>query len=75
MDERGKELEDEPQTFSRFSSAVSGLRNLAKGTEVFRYSYELAVNKDYNIDTVEDYLNKVCDKWADEFIERPEVLF
>jgi len=75
MAERGKEFEDVHQTSSRFSSAVTGLRNLAQGTEVFRYSFELNVNKDYDIASVEAYLEKVCDKWADEFIERPEVLF
>ena len=51
------------------------LRNLVQGNEVFRYSFEMNVHKDYDITAVETYFDKICDKWSEEFIERPEVLF
>ena len=34
-----------------------------------------SVNKDYDIASVESYFANVCNKWSEEFIERPEVLF
>ena len=43
--------------------------------ELSRYSFEIGVNKDYDIASVEAYFSKICDKWASEFIERPEILF
>jgi hypothetical protein len=75
MAERGREYHPDRAESSRVKMALDGLRSLTKGTEVYRYSFEVNVHKDYNIDLVDAYFNKVCDKWADEFIERPEILF
>jgi hypothetical protein len=56
-------------------SAFDGLRDLTTGTEVYRYSFELNVHKDYDIALVEAYFEEICEKWKDEFIDKPEVLF
>ena len=75
MVERGKEFHPDTKSASKVRIALDGLRSLTKGTEVFRYSSELNVHKDYNIDRVDAYFQETCEKWKDEFIEMPEVLF
>lgn len=75
MAERGKEFHNDTPKASRARIAFDGIRNLAKGTEVFRYSFELNVHKDYDITLVEAYFNQICEKWQDEFVDKPEVLF
>jgi small-conductance mechanosensitive channel len=75
MMERGKEYHADSASASRVRMALDGLKNLTKGTEVYRYSSEINVHKDYNIDLVDTYFDKVCEKWENEFVEKPEVLF
>ena len=75
MLQRGKEFVNDAPRAGRVRSAYAGLRNLATGSEVFRYSFELNVHKDYDIALVESYFDEICEKWKDEFIEKPEVLF
>ena len=75
MLQRGKEFTNDAPKGGRVRSAFDGLRNLATGSEVFRYSFELNVHKDYDIALVEAYFDEICEKWKDEFIDRPEVLF
>jgi hypothetical protein len=72
---RGKEYTNDARKSGRVRSAFDGLRNLATGTEVFRYSFEVNVNKDYDIALVDAYFDEICEKWKDEFIDKPEVLF
>jgi len=75
MEERGKEYHPDRAESSKVKMAIEGLRSLTKGTEVYRYSFEVNVHKDYNIDLVDAYFDKICEKWTDEFLEKPEVLF
>jgi hypothetical protein len=75
MAERGREYHSDSPKSSKVKMAIDGLRSLTKGTEAYRYSFEVNVHKDYNIDLVDSYFDKICEKWTDEFIERPEVLF
>jgi hypothetical protein len=75
MVERGREYHSDSVKASKVRMALDGLRSLTKGTEVYRYSFEVNVHKDYNIDLVDAYFDKTCEKWTKEFIERPEVLF
>ena len=72
---RGKEFTNDTPKAGRVRSAFDGLRNLTTGTEVYRYSFELNVHKDYDIAMVEAYFEEICEKWKDEFIDKPEVLF
>jgi hypothetical protein len=75
MRDRGKEYQNDSPRAGRMRSAFDELRDLAKGTEVFRYSFELNVPRDQNIELVEAYFDKVCEKWADQFIDTPQVTF
>lgn len=75
MAERGREFHPDHPASGKVKQAIEGLRALTKGPEVFRYSSELHVNKDYNIASVDAYFEETCEKWKDEFIEKPEVLF
>ncbi|MFW9843301.1 MAG: mechanosensitive ion channel domain-containing protein [Candidatus Thorarchaeota archaeon] len=75
MKERGKEYQNDSPKSGRVRTAFDGFRELAKGTEVFRYSFELNIHKDYDIQQVEAYFDEICEKWKDEFIDKPEVLF
>ncbi|MFW9958224.1 MAG: mechanosensitive ion channel family protein [Candidatus Odinarchaeota archaeon] len=76
MSERGREYHSEDVgKSSKVKMALDGLRSLTKGTEVYRYSFEVNVHKDYDINLIDAYMDKVCEKWAEEFIEKPEVLF
>ena len=58
-----------------FKSALGGLKKLAKGTEVFRYTFDVQVSKEYNMAKVEGFMNGVIDRHAGNFIERPELMY
>ncbi|MFW9769964.1 MAG: mechanosensitive ion channel family protein [Candidatus Thorarchaeota archaeon] len=75
MAERGKEYHEARTSSSRVQYALEGLRSLTKGTEVYQYTFEINVHKDFDIDKVHDYFDKICENWKDEFIEKPEVIF
>ncbi|TFG26034.1 mechanosensitive ion channel [Candidatus Thorarchaeota archaeon] len=75
MEERGREYQNDTPKANLVRTAFSSLRELAKGTEVFRYSFELNVHKDYDISLVHAYFDQICEKWKDEFVDKPEVLF
>jgi len=75
MEERGREYEETRQNSGKVRAALDGFRSLTSGTEVFRYSFEVDVHKDYNIESVDAYFDQICEKWTEEFIEKPEVLF
>jgi hypothetical protein len=75
MMERGREYHSDSPKASKVRIALDGLKSLTKGTEVYRYSFEVNVHKDYNIDLVDAYFDKICEKWTKEFIEKPEILF
>ncbi|MFX1607264.1 MAG: mechanosensitive ion channel domain-containing protein [Promethearchaeota archaeon] len=74
MYERGVEQEKDDQG-SRFRSALGGLKNLAKGSEVYRYTFDVQVQKDYSFKKVLEYFNDVCDKHAENFLEKPEIMY
>jgi len=75
MEEQGREYHEDRATGSKVKAALDGLRSLTTGTEVFRYSFEINVHKDFNIDLVDAYFDQTSEKWKDEFVEKPEVLF
>jgi small-conductance mechanosensitive channel len=76
MFDRGVEQEaEETQRRSRFRYALDGLKDLAKGTEVYRYTFDIPIHKDYSYKKVMEYFNEVSAKHSDNFIETPEVMF
>jgi small-conductance mechanosensitive channel len=56
-------------------SALGGLKDIAKGTEVYRYTFDLNVSKDYSFKKVLSYVEEVLDRNAENFIERPEIAY
>ncbi|MFW9835477.1 MAG: mechanosensitive ion channel domain-containing protein [Candidatus Thorarchaeota archaeon] len=76
MYERGLEQEkEELQRKSRFRHALVELKDLAKGTEVYRYTFEVPVHKDYSDAKIMKYFDKVGAKYSEKFLESPEVMF
>jgi hypothetical protein len=71
MYERGIEQEKEKRG-SRLRSAIDELKDLAKGTEVYRYTFDLHVSKDYSFEKVASYVEEVCERNKGNFLEKPE---
>lgn len=74
MYERGIELTKQEKG-RRIISALSGLKSLAKGTEVYRYTFDVHVHKDYSHKRVLAYFDTISDKYTENFLERPEVMY
>jgi small-conductance mechanosensitive channel len=74
LKERETEKEDVKKR-SKLKSALRGLKDLAKGTEVHRYTFDIQVNKDYSFKRVLQYFDEVIDRHAENFIERPEIMY
>lgn len=72
MFERGVNQEKEKRG-SIFKSALIGLKDLAKGAEVYRYTFDLQVSKEYSFKKVLAYVEEVCERHAEDFLEKPEV--
>ncbi|MDF1538370.1 MAG: mechanosensitive ion channel [Candidatus Thorarchaeota archaeon] len=73
--EKGTDIRKEQGQEGKLQTALAGLRILTKGTEVYRYSFELSIHKDYNFERVDAYFDEVCEKWTGEFLEKPEIIF
>jgi small-conductance mechanosensitive channel len=73
MYERGIEREKEERE-GRFRYALDELKDLAKGTEVYRYTFELRVHKDYSFKSVLAYVDEVSVKYSEKFLEKPEIM-
>ncbi len=65
---------DRSQTRKR-DIAIGALRDLTKGEEVHRYSFEISVHKDYPLDQVHKAFSSICEKWSERFLLPPEFLF
>lgn len=74
MYERGIEQEKQEQR-GKIRLTLGDLKNLAKGDEVYRYTFDVQVHKEYSFKKVLEYFNEVCDKHASYFIEKPEIMY
>ncbi|MHA3964838.1 MAG: mechanosensitive ion channel family protein [Candidatus Thorarchaeota archaeon SMTZ1-45] len=74
MFDRGVEAEKHDRG-GKLKSALGGLKDLAKGTEVYRYTFDVQVHKDYSMKKVMKYINEVCDRYEYKFLEKPEVMY
>jgi hypothetical protein len=74
MYERGVEQEKQGDG-SKLRSALGGLKGLAKGTEVYRYTFDIPIHKDYSYKKVLAYIDEVSERHAENFIEKPEIMF
>jgi hypothetical protein len=73
MYERGIEREKEERE-GGFRYALGELKDLAKGDEVYRYTFELRVHKDYSFKNVLAYVNEVSIRYSEKFLEKPEIM-
>lgn len=80
FDERGQEyhrsiFDDDDEQDSRFDNAIEKLKFLTKGDEVYRYTFDIEVERTCSRSAAEDYFRSVCEKWKDPFILPPEFMF
>ena len=80
FDERGLEyhrevfdLDDDEDT--RIRDAIEKLKYLLKGDEVYRYTFDIELDKTCSQPQVRAYFTQVCDKRKDQFILPPEFFF
>lgn len=73
--ERGIEWEEAPDTEGRLDFAMRKLKYLTKGNEIYRYTFDIYVHKDYPLDEVDKSFNLLCDEWRSKFVERPEFFY
>lgn len=80
FDERGQEyhqciLDDDDEENSRFDDAMEKLRFLTKGDEVYRYTFDVEMERSCSKPDIEGFFKSVCEKWSDVFIVPPEYMF
>lgn len=80
FDERGLEyhrsvfdLDDDEDT--RIRDAIERLKFLLKGDEVYRYTFDVELEKTCSRPEATAYFTKICQKWQDEFVLPPEFFF
>ncbi len=80
FDERGQEyhrsiFDDDDDEDSRFDNAVDKLRFLTKGDEVYRYTFDIEIDRTCSKRAAEAHFKAVCKKWESSFIIPPEYIF
>jgi small-conductance mechanosensitive channel len=80
FDERGLEyhrevfaLDDDEDNMVR--DAIEKLKFLLKGDEVYRYTFDIELEKTCSKPQAKAYFTKVCEKWKEQFILPPEFFF
>jgi small conductance mechanosensitive channel len=80
FEERGMELDHDVfdldgEEDTRFRDAVHKLRSLLKGDEVYRYTFDIELERTCSQSEAKAYFTKVCQKWEESFILPPEFFF
>jgi len=73
--ERGIEYHAEYGTQGKLDAALDRIRYLTRGDEIFRHKFIVQVHKDYDIDEVTALFLKLCSKWKETFLEKPEFTY
>jgi small-conductance mechanosensitive channel len=80
FDERGLEyhrevfdLDDDEDT--RIRDAIEKLKFLLKGDEVYRYTFDIELDKTCSRPAAKAYFTNVCEKWKEQFVLPPEFFF
>ena len=80
FDERGLEyhrdifdLDDDEDT--RFRDAIEKFKFILKGDEVYRYTFDIELEKTCSQPDAKTYFTKTCEKWQPQFILPPEYFF
>lgn len=80
FDERGLEyhrsifdLDDDEDT--RIRDAIERFKFILKGDEVYRYTFDIELEKTCSQPEAKSYFTKVCENWKPQFILSPEYFF
>ncbi|TFG99343.1 mechanosensitive ion channel [Candidatus Thorarchaeota archaeon] len=80
FDERGLEyhkgifdIDDDED--SRFDDVLDRIKFLTKGDEIFRYTFDIEIERTCSKPTVQTFFTSICEKWKDTFILPPEFFF
>ncbi len=76
LEERGVDHSSpSEESNGRLKSAVTKLKHLAKGDEVYRYTFDITIEGKLSRDQIRDRFHEVCAKYEDAFVEAPEYVF
>jgi small-conductance mechanosensitive channel len=80
FDERGmkyprKIFDLDDATDTRIRDAIEELKFILKGDEVYRYTFDIELEKTCSQSEAKTYFTKVCENWKDKFILPPEYFF
>ena len=75
VEERGIEYVKDRDAEGRLETAMSKLKYLTKGEEVYRYTFDIYTHKDYPLEKVENKFDELCEEWRFKFLEKPEYFF
>lgn len=60
---------------SRFQDVVEKLKFLTRGDEVYRYTFDIEVERTCSQPKIQGYFASLCTKWSESFILPPEFFF
>jgi small-conductance mechanosensitive channel len=60
---------------SRIRDAIEEFKFILKGDEVYRYTFDIELEKTCSQSEAKAYFTKVCDNWKEKFILPPEFFF
>ncbi|NHI84328.1 MAG: hypothetical protein EAX81_08520 [Candidatus Thorarchaeota archaeon] len=77
LSERGIEYhhEDDDDKDSRIENALEKIKNLTRGDEVFRYTFDVEIARECSRSKIERIFHEVCKNWNEKFIQEPEFIF
>ncbi|MFW9911548.1 MAG: mechanosensitive ion channel family protein [Candidatus Thorarchaeota archaeon] len=75
--ERELEVEEDmnPRKSKRLDFAVSTLRSLTKGEEIYRRTFDVNVNINFDSIKVRARFDDLCEEFSSHFVEKPEYIF
>ena len=75
--ERELQVEEDmnPRKSKRLDSAVSALRSLTKGEEIYRRTFDVNVNINFDSIKVRARFDDLCEEFSSHFVEKPEYIF
>jgi small-conductance mechanosensitive channel len=75
--ERELQVEEDKKNHKsrRLDSAVSTLRSLTKGEEIYRRTFDVNVNISFDSTKVRARFDALCDEFSSRFLEEPEYIF
>lgn len=79
LSERGLEYRredfDEDDDDSRIENAIEKIKDLTRGDEVFRYTFDVEIARECSRPKVEAFFHDACKRWHGKFIQEPEFIF